>query len=101
VRPGGVEGHHTVANRSVLHAGAELAHRPGAQVANDMRGFGLLPARAGKQVASLDADRLGVNDHAAFWALWLGHVLVAKDVRFAGRIDHRRLHRLPLSLACH
>ncbi len=92
MRPGRVEGDHPVADRASLHVRGDLADGAGAQIADDVRDRGQIPRRAGEQIAALDADRLGVNDHAAVRALGIGHILVAKHLRRAVLVDNRCLH---------
>ena len=92
VRPGGVQGHHPVADRAPLHADTDLAHHAGAQIADHVRHGGQIPARASEQVTPLDADRLGVDHDTAIRAFRLGHIFVEQHPGGAGLVDHRRLH---------
>ena len=54
VRPGGVQGDHPVADCASFDAGGDLAHGPGAQIADDMRHCGRRPAaRASRSPPSM------------------------------------------------
>ena len=92
VRAGEVQRHHPVADSGSIDAGRDLAHNPGTQIADDVGRGGKVSSRACEQIPSLDADRLGVDHHAAVRALGIGYVLVAEHVGSAVLVDHRRLH---------
>ncbi len=99
VRAGHVQSDHPVADRAVLDSGADLGHRAGGEIADDVRDRRRRRAGPGQQIAALDADRLDVDHHAAVGALGVGHVLVAQDLRTTVLVDHRGLHRPPTLLA--
>jgi hypothetical protein len=63
MRSGGVQRHHAVSDRVSLDAGADLAHLPGAEIADHVGHLGQLPRRASQQVTTHDADRLGIDYH--------------------------------------
>ena len=97
VRSGEVQGDDPVADCASLHAGGDDRHGPGAQIADDVRRPGELPAGASQHVSSLDADRLGIDHHASVRALGLGDLLVAEYLRSAVLMDDRRFHCALLS----
>src|SRR5207249_2316565 len=76
----------------VLDARTGLDDRAGAEVSDDVRARWRRRARAGEEIAALDADGLDVQQHAAFGALRVGDVLVAQHVRAAVLEYHRRFH---------
>ena len=68
-----------VADLAVLHLGADLAHRAGALVADDVGHVRERRVAAVQGVATLDADDLDVDHHAVGRAFRVGHLLVLQD----------------------
>jgi hypothetical protein len=56
-----VQRHHLVADCGALDSLADLGHRAGAEIADDVRGALWRRGRAGEQITALNADRLYVH----------------------------------------
>ncbi len=81
-----------VPHREARHVRADLGHGAGGLVADDVRHPGQVAPQPVERVATLDADRLHVDEDVARAAHGVGDVLVAEDVRRAGLVVHRCLH---------
>ena len=81
-----------VPHREAADVGADLGHRAGALVPDDVGHPGQVAAQPVERVAALDADRLDVDQDVARTDHGVGHVLVAEHVGRPGLVVHRCLH---------